>query len=358
MTLRFEVALRAEAQPLLAFYARSVLAGARRVAQLGDEGGPSRARNRSRSLAPAAPPSQSSSRAAPPQPLAPPLGGAQEPPAAPPGGLAAAGLLLQGPEFGSVMQSLGRLRRGAAAPVAGIPRWLREQPTNGYAAAAGWFVFCAAGFFPCPLWLVPLYLWALLVGNALVAASQRSEDWARGVCGHHERSSGSSSACSSFHPHSAPFFSSHSWHPPHPAQHGSDAYHEIDASSISRCKLALREVEPLLLTSVAFWERLRNLLTFADGAASAACFASLGITSLALSAYLWLISCIDPELCFICGLYGAVAVVAYSRSSPSGFRAAEPLWWQWAFNEALACVPDDTQMVHRFVATRLQLMEV
>uniref|UniRef100_A0A7S2PWE8 Uncharacterized protein n=1 Tax=Zooxanthella nutricula TaxID=1333877 RepID=A0A7S2PWE8_9DINO len=97
-------------------------------------------------------------------------------------------------------------------------------------------------------------------------------------------------------------------------------------------------------------------MTFADGAASAACLAVAGIACALMSAYFWIISFMDPSLNFMSGLYGAVGIVAYSRCGQAGSEV-EPFWWRWVFNEALACVPDDVQMVHRFVATRRQCVD-
>lgn len=69
-------------------------------------------------------------------------------------------------EFQSVMQSIERWHRNANAEPIGLTRWVRQKPTHAYVAAGGWFLFCIAGFFPCPLWLAPLYAWCIFAGDS------------------------------------------------------------------------------------------------------------------------------------------------------------------------------------------------
>lgn len=314
-----EVTLCSEAQPLLAFYAKSVVAGVHRVMALGSEGGPSRARNRARSLLPA-----------------PGLADWSEP-----GAFAGAKDLMQSPEFQSVMQSIERWHRNANAEPIGLTRWVRQKPTHAYVAAGGWFLFCIAGFFPCPLWLAPLYAWCIFAGNALLVASQRNEDLA------HEEAEGDEEGGRRIVA-AGPF--------PPLGVVGDLSGARSAAMHIARWQKVVRLVEPALLTAVGYKARLRNLLGFTDGAASIANFVVFAMMAGVLSLYLLLISAIDPSLNFMSGLYGAVAIVSYARMGQLADRC-EPLWWQWAFNEVFACAPDDLQAVHRFVSTHVQCLE-
>jgi len=119
----------------------------------------------------------------------------------------------------------------------------------------------------------------------------------------------------------------------------------------------LREVEPFLRTAASFVERTGNALTFADGPASTAFFLCFGAVALVLSASLFLLSILDPGLSFF---YGAVALVALARppeasaSNQSGSVGVEPLRVPRAFNRAFACIPDEAELVHRFIAGRVQ----
>eukprot|EP00429_Kryptoperidinium_foliaceum_P011151 CAMPEP_0176003946 /NCGR_PEP_ID=MMETSP0120_2-20121206/1436_1 /TAXON_ID=160619 /ORGANISM="Kryptoperidinium foliaceum, Strain CCMP 1326" /LENGTH=884 /DNA_ID=CAMNT_0017336605 /DNA_START=9 /DNA_END=2663 /DNA_ORIENTATION=- len=318
--MELEITLCSEAQPLLAFYAKSVVAGMHRVMALGTEGGPSRARNRYRSLRPIPALSEWSD----------------------PGMIMGAKDLLQSPEFQSVMQSLERWHRNAAAEPAGILRWVRQKTSNSYIAAGSWFMFCFAGFFPCSLWLLPIYAWCLFVGNGLLAAGQRHEDLAStGVDSDDEEEGHRIVAAGPFPALGVP---------------GVVDGTRSASSHIARWQKVIYLAEPLLLTAVAFRARFRNLLGFYDGPASVANFAIMGLLAVGLSAYLLLISAIDPSLNFMCGLYGAIALVAYSRAGGLVGKC-EPLWGQWAFNEIFACAPDDLQAVHRFVSTRVQSLD-
>lgn len=317
--LELEVALRCELQPLIQFYGCSVLEHALRAARLG-EGGPSCCRGQPRYGRPARVAAELEGEAS------------------------AAEALVWSADFRSVLRSLERLRHGMARPVAGLPRWIRASPMNAYGAAACWFIFCFFGFFPCSLWKTPIYAWLLLVVNGLLAASQRLQDWDSREAG------------------VKPLF----WRDEALAEgavaadgHDIEVGHHTKAATnsfVSRCRRSLYDAEPLLLTEAGFWERLRNVLSFADGAASAACFSGLGVLAAALSLSLFLVTTFDPGLSLVCGVYGAIGLLTFSRSGAGPRR--ESLWWQWAFNEALACVPDDALMVHRYVATRLQRVDM
>merc|ERR1719215_549420 len=318
LRVHIEVALRPEAQPLLAFYSQSVVYGAQRAVALGEEGGPSRYRGRPGLGRPGDSPSAADSMESP------------------------AEALLNSADFRSVLRSLERMRSAVERQPLGLLRWLQGSPLHGYCAGAAWFAFCFAGLFPCPLWAVPLYLWLLLAVNAFLASRQRQEEWSK--------DEGEEPATSLF------------WDDSLCAEAG---FSRSGASSISnfayvaKIKQTLYAVEPLLLTKVAFGERVRNLLTFADGAASSASFALLFLAALGLSFTMVLLVVMDPSLCFFSGFYGAIGIVSLSKKgSDTAASKAPALWEQWAFNEAFACVPDDAQMAHRYVATKLQSIEV
>ncbi|CAK0811626.1 unnamed protein product, partial [Prorocentrum cordatum] len=80
-------------------------------------------------------------------------------------------------ELTSLRGSMLRLRHYCSRPSRGLACWLQGESRRCYAAAASWFLFCVFGFFPCSLWLCPVYLWLALLGNGLLAAQQRSRDW-------------------------------------------------------------------------------------------------------------------------------------------------------------------------------------
>mmetsp|Transcript_35825 Transcript_35825/g.116115 ORF Transcript_35825/g.116115 Transcript_35825/m.116115 type:complete len:736 (+) Transcript_35825:54-2261(+) len=306
VVIQIDCTLRKEVQPLLALYATSMLASAQRVHQ--QFGQPERL------------------------PTASPMSGA--------------GDAYPSADLSRAQQALQRARHRSEATSNGIGRWLQEQQLHGYIAAGIWFTFCGAGFFPCSLWALPFYTWLALLGNGLLAASQRSEDWLR-------RESGLAQFADDVDGRS-----SNGGHGRSPVNAGvaspvSSKHERVEAE----LRKFLGEADRFFAAVAGFAERLQNLLTFADVAASAAFFAVLGLLAAALTFSLLLATLFDPSHCFICGLYGAVGLLSYSRAAPKGSGSSSQSWKQ-AFNEVFACVPDDAQMLHRFVATRIQCEEV
>mmetsp|Transcript_56858 Transcript_56858/g.184202 ORF Transcript_56858/g.184202 Transcript_56858/m.184202 type:complete len:851 (+) Transcript_56858:48-2600(+) len=310
VVIQIEVTLRKEVQPLLALYATSMLASAQRVHQ--QFGQPETS------------------------PTASPLSGA--------------GDAFPSADLSRAQQALQRARHRSEASSNGIGRLLQEQQLNGYIAAGIWFTFCGAGFFPCSLWALPFYTWIALLGNGLLAASQRSKDWRR-------RESGLAQFADDVDGRS-----SNGGHGRSPVNAGvaspvSSKHERVEAE----LRKFLGEAERFFAAAAGFAEKLRNLLTFADVAASAAFFAVLGLLAAALTFSLLLATLFDPSHRFICGLYGAAGLLAYSRAAPKGSGSSSGSSsesWKRAFNEVFACVPDDAQMLHRFVATRIQCEEV
>jgi len=85
--------------------------------------------------------------------------------------------VLRNADLRNVFSYLARLSHSTSKQGLGFIAWLREDTLHGYVAAVVWLVFCAGGFFPCSLWLVPIYGWLLLLGNGLLAARQRKNAW-------------------------------------------------------------------------------------------------------------------------------------------------------------------------------------
>jgi len=238
------------------------------------------------------------------------------------------------PTLRSLLSHLSRLKNYTMQPSMGFVRFLQEEPWHGYMAAACWFLFCVMGFFPCSLWLLPIYIWLALLGNGLLAASQRSHDW---ECkGQEAQVLFASSEPSMF---------------PVPQEPGGEVW-----SAIAIFRRRVLEVEPFVRLAVVCLERASNALNFADGPASTACFLALGAACGLLSLSLLIITTFDPELSFICGLYGAVGMVMMSRRQQAPLQGgkAPPRGFQLALCQALSCVPHQADFAHRFVASRVQ----
>jgi len=240
----------------------------------------------------------------------------------------------------SLLTHLVRLRFALLRPPCGLLRFLREESLHGQAAALCWFVFCMLGFFPCPLWLAPLYLWLTLLGDGLLVAAQRQRDWQRKDGG-------------------ARLFLTKET-----AQHIGDP--AVDG--VASLNWQLQEVLPFVHLITTSLERARNMFTFADGATSTVLFVGLGVVLGVLSLFLRLATLVDSNLSVLSGVSGAAILLLLSRPPPPplppapGSRtvsAGESSAWRLlrTVMGGLAVVPDAAELAHRFVATRIQVLE-
>jgi len=144
-----------------------------------------------------------------------------------------------------------------------------------------------------------------------------------------------------------------------------------DARGKATVKIAYRarEVEPMVRITALFVEKVRNALTFADGPASVVCFAAFGMIAITASFVLLLLSYVDPGYSFLCGIYGALTIFMLSRTAAKPLAAAsppsqwedpqhEPEKMQWLLHKVLGTVPDQAEMAHRYVAAKVQALEV
>jgi len=250
--------------------------------------------------------------------------------------------ILESPGLRSLLNFLWRWKHYCNRPSFGFFRFLKEQGYRRFVAAVCWLFFCLMGYFPCSLWIFPIYIWLALLGNGLLAAFQRQADWA---CRGEE-------ANQLFWSRVAP-----------PGQLPEDANGKFIAT-FAKCIQQLQEVEPLVRTGVLFLERASNLLTFTDGLASVTSFIVLGGVLGSASLSLLLITYVEG-INFLCGAYGAFLLITL-------LKPPQPeLPWQQGpgqgakkgstmrlFNQAFACVPDQAEAAHRFVASRVQPLEV
>eukprot|EP00927_Polykrikos_kofoidii_P073480 TRINITY_DN69513_c0_g1_i1.p1 TRINITY_DN69513_c0_g1~~TRINITY_DN69513_c0_g1_i1.p1 ORF type:complete len:702 (-),score=86.37 TRINITY_DN69513_c0_g1_i1:286-2391(-) len=233
-------------------------------------------------------------------------------------------------ELQSLLSSLARLRLffDRALGWSCVVKWLRADKWRRYVAGVGWFLFCLLGYFPPPLWQCPIYGWfAFLVSGLLAQRARRIA-----------------------------FDSSHA--PVLAVGRTSDEKELCEA---------VREMELVVRSLVSCLERLRNLFTFGDGPASVIFFATVGALALLMSLSLFVATWIE-SVSFICGLYGALILIAIGKQKPSSSAASSPMLeserregslpeFPLARRLGLAlelCVPDEITLVHRFIAARLQ----
>lgn len=253
-------------------------------------------------------------------------------------------------ELTSLRSSLLRLRHYCSRPSRGLACWMQEESRRCYIAALSWFLFCVFGFFPCSLWMCPAYLWLALLGNGLLAAQQRDRDW----------STAQGNSFELFWP-SAEFMEA--GHQRRRRQAGGAAAKQGAAST----KELLLELEDMLRSAACFLERSRNMFSFADPAASVACFLGSGVVALSFAASFAIMKWMDPGLNYVCGCYGAVAIVklggagsqdaSAGPAAPAGTGQTRLLKLPWAFNQVLSAVPDEPELAHRFVAGRVQVSD-
>eukprot|EP00411_Alexandrium_monilatum_P001577 CAMPEP_0175187034 /NCGR_PEP_ID=MMETSP0093-20121207/2699_1 /TAXON_ID=311494 /ORGANISM="Alexandrium monilatum, Strain CCMP3105" /LENGTH=545 /DNA_ID=CAMNT_0016479775 /DNA_START=39 /DNA_END=1676 /DNA_ORIENTATION=+ len=257
--------------------------------------------------------------------------------------------ILDSPALRSLLDFLWRLKHYSDGPSTGFIRFVKEHRFCGYACAALWFLFCSFGFFPCSAWVFPIYLWLALVGNGLVAAFQRQADWEqRGE-------------------EAKDLF----WKQPDLDDQVPDSPNSKAMAAFGRCIQQLHEVEPMVRTFVLFLERAGNLLTFADGLASLVAYIILG-GMLTLASLGLLIVSHTEGIPFLVGAYGALLLFMVARKGgsqgplgmqgprgvhgPGAMQAVAPERRSFLrlFNQAFACVPDQAEVAHRFVAAKVQ----
>mmetsp|Transcript_70871 Transcript_70871/g.125188 ORF Transcript_70871/g.125188 Transcript_70871/m.125188 type:complete len:820 (-) Transcript_70871:34-2493(-) len=247
--------------------------------------------------------------------------------------------VLRNADLRNVFSYLARLSHSTSQQNLGFLAWLREETWHGFAAAFAWLIFCALGFFPCRLWQVPIYLWLFMLGNGLLASRQRKRVW-----------SDPDSEVKLF------------W------REDFSAFADARGKATVKIAYRAREVEPMVRITALFVEKMRNAMTFADGPASVVCFAVLGVIAAAVSLQLLLFSYIDPGFSIMCGIYGALVIIVLSRKASIPLAAASPNQWedpqhepekmQWLLRKVFGTVPDQAEMAHRFVAAKVQGLEV
>jgi len=238
-------------------------------------------------------------------------------------------------DLGQIDLAMNRLETYFESPSMGIMRWLQAARWHGFAAGIAWCVFCLLGFFPGRFWAWPLYLWTLLLVNGLLAAKQREKCWASDEC--------------------MPFTV---WN--------EDVEPETLEEAVAGLAKDVRHNGRVIIALASSVERLTNALTFADGAASSCCFVFGGITALLLS-LLWLLwDLLDPNGVWSFPLLGFVWCVATSweqGATPTQSKkyfekqAEDPVAPLETFNRVMRCVPDQFDLAHRFIATRVQCLQ-
>merc|ERR1712176_447049 len=106
---------------------------------------------------------------------------------------------------------------------------------------------------------------------------------------------------------------------------------------------------------VSFIERVQNLTTFADGPATLLLFISAGLASVALSLFCFIVNHFDPHLRISSGIIGFFICIRVSYSKPPQ-RGNNEFPVMTKFNQDLECFPDEEEMAHRYIATRIQVI--
>merc|ERR1712113_1321249 len=103
-------------------------------------------------------------------------------------------------------------------------------------------------------------------------------------------------------------------------------------------------------------ERLANAFDFADGAASVLCFVGLFCLALllALVGFLWHLA--DPSGVWSWPILGFMFCVGVSWAKPTLQKEAndDPLQALEKVNQQLCFIPDQVELTHRYIATRVQ----
>mmetsp|Transcript_36730 Transcript_36730/g.82691 ORF Transcript_36730/g.82691 Transcript_36730/m.82691 type:complete len:661 (-) Transcript_36730:37-2019(-) len=257
---------------------------------------------------------------------------------------------LQHVDLQRVTRNLHRLERFFARPPAGLVYWLQADRRHGFLAGFLWYAFCLAGLFPPPLWAWPIYVWCFLLTNGLLAARQRKRGWGRrGI----HSSLESPGRASPGRGKKGPAVLFDLWN--------EDIVPETMAQSIKNFQRAMSDLEDNSNTFVSFLERIANVFNFADGSATLLVWTTFGFASLALSmaAYLWFL--LDGEGRWSCGILGGVACVLASQAGPATEAQEEdeeedPFQTMTYVNQMMSCVPDDGDLAHHYIATRVQCL--
>eukprot|EP00929_Paragymnodinium_shiwhaense_P122424 TRINITY_DN9512_c0_g1_i1.p1 TRINITY_DN9512_c0_g1~~TRINITY_DN9512_c0_g1_i1.p1 ORF type:complete len:810 (-),score=134.75 TRINITY_DN9512_c0_g1_i1:20-2449(-) len=248
----------------------------------------------------------------------------------------------------SLLESLIRLRIfiNGTGGWSSLFTWLAKEKWRTYAAAALWFVFCKAGYFPPPLWLWPLYIWVAFATSGLLSQNVRSKATSANVPA--------------------------ALVPAGLLASNFDLLPDKERQALLRYYVA--EQEPFLRSLVAGLERCRTILSFGDGPASVVVFAAAGCFALLMSFSFFLITCLET-VSFICGLYGAfflamtVPKLYGETGAKMGAGPEAPLLQNVAaqggearlpdfmmirkLGMALeACVPNEAELAHKGVASR------
>lgn len=282
------------------------------------------------------------------------------------------------PRLENIFQCLSRLVHFWVSPSQGWSRWLRSSWWHAPVTAAAWFFFCVS-YFPPPLWTWPLYAWFYLLVDGLLAANHRRSDWLNGGSGAMERidvEEGSVQrelkmlGMKSFARN--PTYNDRTCREKEETavddgEEDSDTSSDVPtvhhvqpdfAREDSQWHALVRHVhrfEPLLANLAGFVERVANLVSFADGTASAIGYIVLSAMALFVSLVLMLVTWVDPSLGFAVGIDGAISILYLSRLPQE--KPPEPFSLQRKVNQIMACVPDEAELIHRLVATRVQRLQ-
>jgi len=240
--------------------------------------------------------------------------------------------LLQSTLVTQTARNFERLGNLFKAPSGGLLRWLREKPWHGYAAGTAWALFCAAGLFPPPFWAWPLYLWALLALNGALVAQQRARDWSE------------------------------------PGELAYPVWNEelvpkqlCIGDLVANFTSGVGKMERNTRILLGTLERFFNLFNFADGTATLLGMAAAGLAALALSALLLCLALVDTGGTWSSALGGLILCVALStKGQGQGGTTApspptrDPIGNLEKLNRVLECVPDQAELEHRYIATKVQ----
>jgi len=250
-----------------------------------------------------------------------------------------------------------RLETICESEAQGLIRWLRAGGIR-HAVLAGsfWIAFCMLGFFPPPNWAVPLYICAACIGNGYLVGKQREEDWQKLVT-------------------LKPPLLQESLNEPlletavTSASKGPQRKNaiivwddenapETATETIANFKKTVTDIDRNLTTLVSFIERISNMFSFADAAATVMCqiVSVIAAGSLSLIFFLYSWCEIDPSGSKASAVIGFALIFAVALSSPPK-KDDDPFVGLAQFNEALQCVPDQQELIHRYIATRIQVIE-
>jgi len=233
--------------------------------------------------------------------------------------------MLQSLEMEKWYRHLSRYESLKHQSARGIGRWLRRGGFNrGLLAGFGWVVFCGWGFFPPPLWATPIYVWFAVVLNGWITARYREMDWQS---------------------------------PEAPAFLVWESHVNPDTlpQFLAKMKKDLIRWERDMQNFVSTSERIANLFSFADGTATTICIAAMGVLAVCTCIILLVVRCADPTGRWSCALVGFGLCLAVSTSKPPAQEEEDFVSAKFEdVNRMLRFVPDDYEMAHRYIATKVQ----